>query len=61
MEEEADQDSDMPSAVELAAAIAAANANLATLVQQQAKATEQEVKEAKEAKEARDATVGSLD
>ena len=38
--EEADQDSDMPSAAELAAAIAMANANLATLVQQQAEATE---------------------
>ena len=62
--EEADQDSDMPSVAELAAAIVMANANLATLVQQQAEATEreaQEVKEVKEAKEARDAAVGSLD
>ena len=65
--EEANQDSEMPSAVELAAAIAMANANLATLVQQQAEATEREVKEAKEAKEAedakdtRDAAIGSLD
>ena len=41
-----------------------ANANLATLVQQQAEVTEreaQEAKEAKEAKDARDAAVGSLD
>ena len=62
--EEADQDSDMPSAAELAAAIVTANANLATLVQQQAKVTEREAKEAKEAKDAkdaRDAAVGSLD
>ena len=71
--EEADQDSDMPSTAELAAAIVTANANLATLVQQQAEATEREAKEAKEAKEvmeakdvkdtkdARDAAVGSLD
>ena len=53
----------MPSTVELAAAIAAANTNLATLVQQQAEATEREAKEAKEAKDAkdaRDATIGSL-
>ena len=40
--DKADQDRDMPSAAELAAAIATANANLATLVQQQAKATERE-------------------
>ena len=62
--EEADQDSDMPSMAELTAAIAMANANLATLVQQQAKATEREakdVKDAKDAKDARDAAVGSLD
>ena len=62
--EEADQDSDMPSTAELTAAIATANANLATLVQQQAEATEreaQEAKEAKEAKDARDATIGSFD
>ena len=65
--EEADQDSDMPSAAELAAAIVTANANLATLVQQQAEATEREAKEvkdmkdAKDAKDARDAAVGSLD
>ena len=52
--EKADQDRDMPSAVELAAAIATANANLATLVQQQAKAMEREVQEAKEVKEAKD-------
>ena len=53
----------MPSVAELAAAIATANANLATLVQQQAEATEREAKEAKEAKDAkdaRDATIGSL-
>ena len=62
--EKADQDRDMPSAAELAAAIATANANLATLVQQQAKATEREAKEAKDvkdAKDARDAAIGSLD
>ena len=65
--EEADQDSDMPSAAELAATIVMANANLATLVQQQAEATEREAKEAKEVKDAkdakvaRDAAVGSLD
>ena len=62
--EEADQDSDMPSAVELAAAIAMANANLVTLVQQQAEVTEREAKEAKDVKDVndtRDATVGSLD
>ena len=64
--EEADQDRDMPSAAELAAAIATANANLVTLVQEQAEATEREAQEAKEAKEtkdakdARDATVGSF-
>ena len=57
----------MPSAAELAAAIAAANANLVTLVQQQAKVMEWEakdvkdVKDAKDAKDARDAAVGSLD
>ena len=57
----------MPSMAELAAAIATANANLAALVQQQAKAMEreakeaQEAKDAKDAKDARDATVGSLD
>ena len=44
--EKADQDRDMPSTAELAAAIAMANANLATLVQQQAEATEREAKEA---------------
>ena len=49
--EEADQDSDMPSAVELAAAIATANANLATLVQQQAEAAEREAKDAKDVKD----------
>ena len=62
--EKADQDSDMPSTAELAAAIATANANLATLVQQQAEATEREVKDAKDAKDTRDArdtAVGSLD
>ena len=59
--EKADQDRDMPSVAELAAAIATANANLVTLVQQQAEATEREAKEAKEAKDARDAAVGSLD
>ena len=56
----------MPSVAELTAAIAMANANLVTLVQQQAEATEQEAQEAKEAKEvkeakdARDAAVGSF-
>ena len=62
--EEADQDSDMPSAAELAAAIAMANANLVTLVQQQAEATEREakeVKDVKDVKDARDTAVGSLD
>ena len=49
----ADQDSDMPSAAELAAAIAAANDSLADLVWQQAQAKEQEEQEVKEA------TVGS--
>ena len=51
----------MPSAAELAAAIAAANADLVTLVQQQAEAMEWEVKDVKDAKDARDAAVGSLD
>ena len=54
----------MPSAAELAAAIATANTNLATLVQQQAEATEWEAKDAKGAKDAkdvRDAAVDSLD
>ena len=60
----------MPSTAELAAAIVTANANLATLVQQQAEVREREAqeakevkeaKEAKEVKEARDTTVGSLD
>ena len=57
----------MPSAAELTAAIAAANAHLVTLVQQQAEVMEREAKEAKEAKDTkdakdtRDATVGSLD
>ena len=64
--EKADQDRDMPSVAELAAAIATANANLATLVQQQAEVMEREAqeakdaKEAKEAKDARDAAVGSF-
>ena len=64
--EKADQDRDMPSVAELAAAIATANANLATLVQQQAEATEREAQEAKDAKDAkdvkdaRDATIGSF-
>ena len=44
----------MPSAAELTAAIATANANLATLVQQQAEATEREVQEAKDVKDAKD-------
>ena len=48
----------MPSAAELAAAIATANTNLATLMQQHAEVTEQE---AKDAKDVRDAAVGSLD
>ena len=56
----ADQDRDMPSAAELAAAIATANAHLATLVQQQAEATEREVQEAKEAKEVKEAAIGSF-
>ena len=56
----ADQDRDMPSAAELTAAIATANANLATLVQQQAEVTEREAQEAKEAKEAKEAAVGSF-
>ena len=38
----------MPSAVELAAAIVAANENLATLVQQQAQVKEREEQEAKD-------------
>ena len=45
------QDSDMLSAAELAAAIETASASLATLVQQQAEATDREAKEA---------TVGTL-
>ena len=45
----ADQDSDMPSTAELAAAIAAANNSLADLVWQQAQAKEREEQEAKEA------------
>ena len=49
----ADQDSDMPSAAELAAAIAAANNSLADLIWQQAQVKEREEQEAK------DATVGS--
>ena len=53
--EKADQDRDMPSAAELAAAIVTANANLATLVQQQAEATEREAQEAKDAKDVKDA------
>ena len=71
--EKADQDRDMPSVAELAAAIATANANLETLVQQQAEATEREAqeakdakdvkdaKDAKDAKDVRDAAIGSLD
>ena len=55
--EEADQDSNMPSTAELTAAIATANANLVTLVQQQAEVTE---REAKDVKDTRDAAVGSL-
>ena len=54
----------MPSVVELAAAIAAANTNLATLVQQQAEATEREAMDTKDAKDAKDmrvAAIGSLD
>ena len=50
----ADQDSDMPSAAELVAAIAAANDSLADLIWQQAQAKEQEEQEAK------DAAVGSF-
>ena len=50
----ADQDSDMPSAAELAAAIAAANDSLADLIRQQAQAKEQEEQAAK------DAAVGSF-
>ena len=50
----------MPSVAELAAAIATANANLATLVQQQAEAMEREAQEAKEVKEAKEAAVGSF-
>ena len=45
----ADQDSDMPSVAELAAAIAVANETLVTLVQQQAQAKEREEQEAKNA------------
>ena len=54
----------MPSVVELAAAIAAANADLATLVQQQAEVMEREANEAKDTKDTKDvkdATIGSLD
>ena len=47
----------MLSAAELAAAMVAANDNLANLVQQQAQAEEQEEQEEQEAK---DATIGSL-
>ena len=50
----ADQDSDMPSVGELTAAIAAANENLVTLVQQQAQAKEREEQEVK------DTTIGSF-
>ena len=50
----ADQDSDMPSAAELAAAIAAANDSLADLIRQQAQAKEREEQEAK------DAAIGSF-
>ena len=50
----ASQDNTMPSAVELVAAIAAANDKLVTLVWQQAEAKE------REDQEERDATVGSL-
>ena len=48
----ANQDSDMPSAAELAAAIAAANDSLADLIRQQAEAKERE-------QEARDTAIGS--
>ena len=48
----ADQDSDMPSAAELVAAIAAANDSLADLIRQQAQATERE--------EAKDTAIGSF-
>ena len=50
----ADQDSDMPSTVELIAAIAVANDSMADLVWQQAQAKEWEEQEVKEA------AVGSL-
>ena len=50
----ADQDSDMPSTAELAAAIAAANDSLADLIRQQAQAKEREEQEVK------DAAVGSF-
>ena len=50
----ADQDSDMPSAAELAAAIAVANNSLADLIWQQAQVKEREEQEAK------DATIGSF-
>ena len=52
----ADQDSDMPSTVELAAAIVAANDSLVDLIQQQAQAKEQEEQELKDA-----TAIGSLD
>ena len=51
----ADQDSDMPSAAELMAAIAVANDSLVDLIWQQAQAKEREEQEAK------DATIGSLE
>ena len=50
----ADQDSDMPSAAELVAAIAVANDSLADLIRQQAQVKEQEEQEAK------DAAIGSF-
>ena len=58
----ADQDSDMPSAVELTAAIAVANDALATLVWQQAQAKEREEQEVKELEEqeAKDTPMGSF-
>ena len=45
----ADQDSDMPSTVELMAAIAVANDSLVDLIRQQAQAKKQEEQEAKDA------------